>query len=142
MEGFFWGSHVGYSSDVQMETGECGRAFFHECLLKAPKGRGGKGAGSAKVSLQWHVLSGQCPSINLTCSVWSCGALHRHKAGCKCCQSESQRLHSFTMKTEATRSLLELNCFPKRVSCLALTCPKCANLLFLGAEVPKVSQVT
>lgn len=43
---------------VQMETGECDRAFFHECLLKAPSGRGRRGAGSFKVSLQWHVPSG------------------------------------------------------------------------------------
>lgn len=27
-------------SGVQMETGECDRAFFHESLLKAPSGRG------------------------------------------------------------------------------------------------------
>lgn len=40
---------------VQMETGECNRAFFHECLLKAQSGRGPRGAGSVKVSLQWHV---------------------------------------------------------------------------------------
>lgn len=45
-------------SGVQMETGECNRAFFHECLLKAPSGRGCRGAGSVKVSLQWHVPSG------------------------------------------------------------------------------------
>jgi len=41
-----------------METGECDRAFFHECLLKAPSGRGHREAGSVKVSLQWHVPSG------------------------------------------------------------------------------------
>ncbi|KAI9514791.1 hypothetical protein NQZ68_030981 [Dissostichus eleginoides] len=39
-----------------METGECDRAFFHECLLKAPRGRGPSGAGSVKVSLQWHLI--------------------------------------------------------------------------------------
>lgn len=48
----------GKFSGVQMETGECDRAFFHECLLKAPRGRGPRGAGSVKVSLQWHVPSG------------------------------------------------------------------------------------
>lgn len=48
----------GEFSGVQMETGECDRAFFHECLLKAPRGRGPGGAGSVKVSLQWHVPSG------------------------------------------------------------------------------------
>ena len=46
------------SLGVQMEMGECDRAFFHECLLKAPGGRGRRGAGSVKVSLQWHVPSG------------------------------------------------------------------------------------
>lgn len=48
----------GKLSGVQMETGECDRAFFHECLLKAPSGRGSWRAGSVKVSLQWHVPSG------------------------------------------------------------------------------------
>lgn len=48
----------GKFSEVQMEMGECDRAFFHECLLKAPGGRGRRGAGSVKVSLQWHVPSG------------------------------------------------------------------------------------
>lgn len=48
----------GIFSGVQMETGECNRAFFHECLLKAPSGRGHRGARSVKVSLQWHVPSG------------------------------------------------------------------------------------
>lgn len=42
---------------VQMEMRECNRAFFHECLLKAQSGRGFRGAGSVKVSLQWHVPS-------------------------------------------------------------------------------------
>lgn len=48
----------GKFSGVQMETGECDRAFFHECLLKAPNGRGRRGTGSGKVPLQWHVPSG------------------------------------------------------------------------------------
>lgn len=48
----------GKRSGVQMETIECDRAFFHKCLLKAPIGRGHRGAGSVKVSLQWHVPSG------------------------------------------------------------------------------------
>lgn len=59
------GRHMGWmrrerenkGGNSQMETGECDRAFFHECLLKAPKGRGPRGAGSVKVSLQWHVPS-------------------------------------------------------------------------------------
>lgn len=43
---------------VTLGVGECGRAFFHEWLLKAPNGRGPRGAGSVKVSLPWHVPYG------------------------------------------------------------------------------------
>lgn len=48
----------GDCQEFRWKTGECDRAFFHECLLKAPSGRGSRGAGSVKVSLQWHVPSG------------------------------------------------------------------------------------
>lgn len=34
------GEQGGKLSGVQMETGECDRAFFHECLLKALKREG------------------------------------------------------------------------------------------------------
>lgn len=47
-----WEKTRGKFFGVQMEMRECNRAFFHECLLKAQSGRGSRGAGSVKVSLE------------------------------------------------------------------------------------------
>lgn len=73
-------SHVGVKrekeqevkfSGVQMETGECDRALFHECLLKAPSGRGHMGSRISQSVPAVACSLGQCPSIILACPVWS-----------------------------------------------------------------------
>lgn len=51
-------------SEVQMETWECNRAFFHEWLLKTLSGRGNGEAGSDKMPLQWHVPHPKAVSFN------------------------------------------------------------------------------
>lgn len=66
------GEQGGNSPEFRWKRGNVAELFSMSACSRHRGGRGaGKGAGSAKASLLWHVLSGQCPSVNLTCSV--CG---------------------------------------------------------------------